>query len=308
MNHHSHLKIILYLTIPPILWAGNSVIGRFASDFIGPFSLSFYRWVIASCLLLLFAARPLYRHRHIVLENWKALLILGVLSTGIFNTLLYLGLNTTSANNSGIILATLPVMIILLNYLSGMERASGVQITGMLISFSGVIWAISRGELIHLLQFKLNPGDLIILAAISSWALYSVLLKSLRPIGLPTLPFLLIQFLVGVAFILPFYLYEQSQGSTMIWGPQTWMILAYVGVFPSLFAFFFWQQGVAMGGANTAGFFYPLITVFTASFAWFFLGETLSSAQVTGGVLVIGGVILALSNSLRSGRGSPDPH
>ncbi len=299
MDASARLRITLYLFIPPVLWAGNSVVGRFASDFIGPFSLSFFRWLIASVLLFLFAAKPLYSHRKLVQKNWKSLVVLGVLGTGVFNTLLYLGLNTTSASNAGIIMATLPVIIILLNYFSGMERASGTQILGMVISLSGVAWVITHGKLSHLLQLDFNSGDLTILFAISTWALYSVLLKSLRPPDLPTLPFLLIQFLIGLVFIFPFYIYEQSLGSVIVWNKQSWLILAYVGIFPSLIAFFFWQQGVALGGANIAGFFYPLITPFTAVFAYVFLGELLDEAQIIGAALVIGGVMLALGRALK---------
>jgi drug/metabolite transporter (DMT)-like permease len=303
MNTNPQFKIILYLMIPPILWAGNAVAGKFASAFIGPFSLSFYRWLFASGLLLIIAAKPLYLSRSILLENWKSLAILGILGTGMFNTLLYLGLNSTSASNTGIIQATLPIMIILLNYFMGMERASATQIAGMIISLTGVVWVITQGELMRLLQFELNPGDLIILVAVFTWALYSVLLKKLRPTALPTLPFLAIQFLVGLAFIFPFFVYEQSQGSSILWNKQTVLVLTYVAIFPSLIAFFFWQQGVAMGGANIAGFISPLITVFTAALAYIFLHESLNSAQITGAILVISGVILALSNSLRAKTG-----
>jgi len=303
MNSASRLKVIGYLIVPPILWAGNSVIGKYAGDFIGPFSLSFYRWLFASALLLTVATGPLYRSRRILLRNWKPLLVLGILGTGIFNTLLYLGLNSTSANNAGIILATLPITIILLSYLLGQERASMLQVLGMVISLTGVAWVITQGELSRLLQFQFNRGDITILIANIVWALYSVLLRKLRPIELDTLPFLAIQFLIGLAFISPFFLHEQSQAAPIIWDRGMWMIIAYIAIFPSLIAFFFWQQGVAMGGANIAGFISPLISVFTAAFAYLFLGEVLSLAQLTGAGLVIFGVILALSSSLRLFRG-----
>jgi drug/metabolite transporter (DMT)-like permease len=170
--------------------------------------------------------------------------------------------------------------------------------TGLVISLAGVVWVITQGEPGRLLQFNLNPGDLIILAAVTCWALYSVLLKKLRPTGLSALPFLAVQFLIGLVFIFPFYAYEQAQLSPLVWGIETWMILAYVGLFPSLIAYFYWQQGIAMGGANIAGFIYPLISVFTVVIAYVFLGESLNSAQFVGAILVITGVILALSNSL----------
>lgn len=299
MPNSPALRTVVYLLIPPVLWAGNSVVGRYAVDYIGPFSLSFYRWLIASVILLAFSALPLWACRRRILSSWWQLTVLGVLGIGVFNTLLYLGLTTTSANNSGIILTTLPIMIILLNFSLGLEKVRPVQLLGLLCSLAGVIWVITGGDTQRLLQLELNLGDLIILAGVLSWALYSVLLRKLRPADIDPLPFLAIQFLIGLVFILPFYLYELQAVETPPWETNTWLILAYVGIFPSLIAFYFWQQGVAMGGANIAGFIYPTICVFTALLAWLFIDEALNSAQIRGAGLVVAGIILALSNSFK---------
>jgi len=288
------LKTTLFLLAAIILWAGNSVIGKFATELIGPFSLSFYRWLIASIIICVFAAKPLFAARRQIKSHIGPLIILGIVGTGLFNTLLYLGLYHTSAINSGIILAILPIIISTLNYTFKIERTNSSQIFGLILSAMGVVWVITHGDLNQLLTMKINSGDLIILAAVFSWGLYSVLLRILRPKKIDSLAFLAVQFLIGLVFILPFYLYEILYGEATLWQAQTFLVLGYVGLFPSLIAYFCWQQGIARGGANRAGFLYPLITVFTALFAFIFLGETLVFTQIIGALLIFSGVALSL--------------
>ena len=288
------------MIIPPVLWAGNNIVGKSANDFIGPFSLAFYRWLIASGIILIFAAKPLYESRALLLRHCKILILLGVCGTGLFNTLLYLGLTITSANNSSIILSSLPVAIIGLNYLIGQERASGKQMLGLIIALLGVAWVIGKGDLGRIINMDTNPGDLIIVGSVLSWALYSVLLKNWRPPELASLPFLAIQFLIGTLFVLPFFLYEQATHAPILWGKETYLMIAYVVVFPSLFAYYFWQQGVAMGGANLAGLMTPTISLFTALFSYLFLHETLNSVQLVGASLIVMGVLIAFIGPSRA--------
>lgn len=294
MVAHSRFKVLLILITALFFWAGNTVIGKYATPYIGPISLSFYRWLVASIILLVFAAKPLFKARHLLREHWLALVILGVIGTGMYNTLLYLGLTYTSAINSGIVLATLPMMIIGLNFLLGYERINRLQLTGLFVSVTGVIWVIIEGDTDKLLNFDFNLGDILVLIAVASWALYSVLLRKLRPVDLGTLPFLAVQFLVGLLFILPFYLLELSRGSPTDWQVETYSILLYVGIFPSIIAYYLWQQGIAMGGANMAGLISPLISILTASIAYVVLGETLKQPQLLGALLVISGVFISV--------------
>ena len=302
MNPPSKLKIFLFLIIPPITWAGNAVVGKFANDLIGPFSLSFYRWSIASILILMIAAKPLYQARKAIAEHLGILIVFGVLGTCLFNTFLYWGLTYTSANNSAIILASMPIAIIGLSFALGMEKTNALQLLGLLISILGVLWVITSGKPQQISNLNLNPGDLIVLAAVVVWAMYSVFLKKWRPKNIDVLPFLAIQMLIGTLFILPFYLYELTTHAPFIWQAETLWVLAYVGVFPSLIAYYFWQQGIAMGGANIAGLFIPFISLFTALFAYLFIGETLNTAQLSGAGMIILGVILAFLNSFKAAK------
>jgi drug/metabolite transporter (DMT)-like permease len=291
------LKVFIYLIIPPILWAGNTVVGKAAGEFIGPFSLSFFRWLIASSLILLIAAKPLYDARALLRKHYLVLLVLGITGTTLFNSFLYLGLTKTSANNAAIVLAMMPAAIISLNFLLKEERATVKQMLGLLVSLLGVLWVISKGELRRLLELEFNHGDLIVLCGVVSWALYSVVLKKWRPPELGILPLLAAQILIGTVFVFPLYLFEVTNHAPVHWQKETFMMLAYVAVFPSLVAYYFWQQGIAMGGANIAGLISPSITLFTAFFAYLFLHETLSTQQLIGAFIIIAGVSIAILGS-----------
>ncbi len=303
MNPASKLRTFLYLIIPPIAWAGNAVVGKFANDLIGPFSLSFYRWSIASILILIIAARPLYQARKAIIEHLGILIVFGILGTCLFNTFLYWGLTYTSANNSSIILASMPIAIIGLSFALGIEKTNALQLLGLFISILGVLWVITSGKPQQIVALYLNPGDLIVLTAVGIWAMYSVSLKKWRPNNIDALPFLAIQILIGTVFILPFYLYELSTLPSVQWQSDIFWILAFVAIFPSLIAHYFWQQGIALGGANIAGLFVPFISLFTGLFAFIFIDERLNTAQLIGAGMIILGVILAFLNSFKATKG-----
>lgn len=293
------LKVFILLIIPPIIWAGNNIVGKLAVGQIGPFSLSFFRWLIASILILLIAAKPLYESRVVIRKNFPVLVLLSILGTGLYNTFLYLGLTQTNANNAAIMLATMPLAIIGFSFVLGQERATLKQLIGLLVALIGVVWVIGDGNISQLLKLNINRGDLLVLCSVASWASYSVLLKKWRPATLGSLPMLAIQILIGTVFIFPFYLYELASQPPTQWNKEIFLMLAYVSIFPSLVAFYCWQQGVALGGANIAGLLYPSISLFTAIFVYFILHETLNSEQLIGAALIITGVMIAFISSLK---------
>lgn len=302
---HSKTKIFLCLLIPPILWAGNVIVGRQAAELIGPFSLTFYRWSLAAVIILILTHKALYQHRAIIARDWLKLFTLGALSVTLFPAFLYLGLNFTSANNAGIIQASMPLGIMLLSAAYGLEKPRAWQVLGLSISVLGVLWVVTRGNVFSLLTFDFNAGDLSILAAVVAWAFYSVLLKKWRKNDLPTLALLACQILFGWLACIPFFLIEMVTQTPTIWQPQTFWIIAYVGIFPSLLSLFFWQQGVAIGGASVASLFVPLISVFAVIFSYIFLGEHLRQYQLMGMLLVFCGLALSFSTSFTKDKAKP---
>ncbi|MCW8861227.1 MAG: DMT family transporter, partial [Rhodospirillales bacterium] len=261
--------LLLFLAVT--FWAGNSTVARgFVGD-VPPVALSFWRWVLALVIIGPFGIPALWRSRHVVRRNWPIIVALSVLSVVAFNTLLYLGLQQTTVINASLVAAAMPVLIVALSWILFRTAVGWAQATGIAVSLFGVIVIITRGDLGSFVGLSLNHGDLIILFANLSWALYSVLLRK-RPEGLPALAFLTATIIIGIVLIAPIYAWELSSGAAIVWKPTSIMALLYVGVFPSVLSYVFWNRAVHEVGANMAGQFVYLTPALGAGMGMVFLG------------------------------------
>ncbi|MES9870078.1 MAG: DMT family transporter [Sedimenticola sp.] len=284
----------LLLALTTLFWAGNAVVGKVAVGLISGIELSFWRWVIALVLLTPFAYKAVMKDLAYYRRHWLMMLLLGFLSVSVYNTFQYLALQWTSVINVGVVTATMPLMVFTLTWLAGQERASGYQRLGLLMALFGVLLVITRGDPGVLLGLELNPGDLLMLLAVFSFALYSVLIKPL-PDDLNRLGLLWMLVFLGVLGILPFYLWDISRHALLTLNLDTGLILLYVGIFPSILSYFFWNRAVALGGANLAGMFCNLIPVYAMVLAVLLLEEKVTAFQLTGMLGIFAGIFLATS-------------
>lgn len=282
----------LIMLLPPLFWAGNAVAGRMAVGLLPPLALAFWRWLFAFLLLLPFGARRVLAQRNRIAAQWKVLCLLAVFSVTAYNSLLYIALTTTTAINATLVSAAIPVTIVFLSWIWTKDRITLRQGIGIGASFLGVVLVIARGEPAALLGLQLHGGDLWALAAVASWAFFSVLLRR-HPTGLDQVALLTVQVGVGTLFILPFYLLEAAngQGFDVTW--KTVELIAYVAVLPSLGAYAIWNWGVAKLGANTAGLYTNLLPVFTAVLAAVILGEGFYWFHGVGMAAIFAGIWLA---------------
>ncbi|MES9964922.1 MAG: DMT family transporter [Candidatus Sedimenticola sp. 20ELBAFRAG] len=285
-------QVLLALTT--LFWAGNAVVGKLAVGLISGVELSFWRWVIALSLLTPFAIKAVLIDLSYYRLHWKKMLLLGFLSVSVYNTFQYLALQWTSVINVGVVTATMPLMVFMLTWLTGQERANRYQRIGLTVALCGVLVIITQGDIGVLLGLEMNPGDLLMLLAIFSFALYSVLIKPL-PAELNRLGLLWVLVFLGVLGILPFYLWDISRHELFTLNLDTGLILLYVGIFPSILSYFFWNRAVALGGANLAGMFCNLIPVYATVLAVLLLGEPLTYFQLLGMLGIFTGIFLATS-------------
>ena len=291
----------LLLALTTLFWAGNAVVGKLAVGRISGLELSFWRWVIALVILAPFAYRAVGRDWAYYRAHWARLLLLGFLSVSVYNTFQYLALHWTTVINVGVVSATMPMMVFFMTWMAGQERANSYQKLGLLVATAGVLVVVLRGDPALLLSLSLNPGDLLMLLAVFSFALYSVLLKSL-PGDVDRLGLLLVLIFLGVLGILPFYLWDIQQHAPFQLDQDTLLILLYVGIFPSILSYFFWNRAVALGGANLAGMFINLIPVYASVMAVLFIDESISTPQLIGMLAIFTGIFLA--TFFRSGKNS----
>ena len=283
----------LFLILTTLFWAGNFIVGEQASRFdIPPFTLNFYRWTFAWLILAPFTIREIIEKKNHIMENIKLIVVLGITSITIFNSIVYYSLNFTQVISGVLMISTIPVMIIVFCWLLKIEKANIYQILGVIFSLSGVIVIITKADLVILLNLNFNKGDLWMVVAMFSWALYSALLRK-KKLEISQLSLLQIIISAGLVFLFPAYLIELSLGyRTSIHLPFI-LILTYVVLFPGLASFIFWIKGISIIGSNRAGIFLHLIPIFSTIMAIIILKEKFMFYHLIGALLIITGIILS---------------
>lgn len=282
------LTAFALLAAANLFWAGNWVAGRALREAFDPATLNFWRWVIAVLVLAPFALPALRGQGPTLRRHAGILLFLAFSGVALFQSLVYLGLRSTTAVNAVLINSSLPLFMLLCSWLIERERASPRQIAGMLVSLTGILVILSRGSPAALLELELHAGDGWILLAMPVWGVYSVLLKR-RPPEIGGLAFLFVLSLAGTVMLLPFAVMQPGHWPT----PAEAGGVVYMGVFASVLAFIFWNRGVAAVGANAAGFTIHLLPAFGTVLAILFLGETFAGYHAAGIVTILAGVLLA---------------
>lgn len=289
------------LTLPPLLWAGNAVVGRLIAPLASPMTLNLLRWLMAFALLLPLAA-PVLRRSSALWPSWRRFLLLSLLAIGGYNALLYLALNTSTPINVTLVGSITPVWMLLIGRLAFGTPISGKQWLGAALSISGVVLVLSRGQLEVLLQIRLVAGDLYILLASAAWAYYSWMLA--HPTTEPPAirrnwaAFLLAQVTFGLLWS------ALSAGGEWALGlghlQAGWPLAAallFIAIGPAVLAYRSWGAGVALAGPSVAGFFVNLTPLFTAVLSSAFLGEVPHLYHALAFVLIVGGI--AVSSSRR---------
>lgn len=284
------------LTIPPLLWAGNTIVGRLAHDLISPFALNLARWALALCLLLPLAWRTPGLLAH-VRALWRYYALLGMLGIGCYNSLLYLALETSSPLNVTLVGASMPVWMLALGRVFWGTSVTLRQMAGAGLSILGVAVVLSRGDVQALRQMQLVPGDLFILLATVLWAVYTWLLT--RYPGPPQFKanwsaFLLAQVVFGLLWSVLFTGVEAGLGRFFVvpgW-PLAGMLL-FISIGPAILAYRFWGTGVQRTSPAVAGFFANLIPLFTALLSIPVLGDAPELYHALAFVLIVGGIVVS---------------
>jgi drug/metabolite transporter (DMT)-like permease len=268
------------------------VLGRALRETFDPVSLNFWRWLVALAVLAPFGLRALAGKGEMLRRHAGILALLALLSVPLFQTMVYQGLQTTTAINAVLLNSSAPIFMIACSWLVERERANARQIAGMLISLAGIMIIMTRGEPMRLVELELHAGDAWILAAMPLWGLYSVLLKR-RPAELGDVALLFVISLLGVAMLAPFFAAHAIVAPPVAPSAATAAAVLYVGIGASAIAFTCWNRGVAIVGANAAGFTLHLLPAFGTLLAIVFLGEEFRIFHAAGVATILTGVILA---------------
>ncbi len=297
MSHRIDPGTAGLLLLPPLLWAGNAIVGRALVGEFPPLALAFWRWTLALALIAPFTAATLWRQRELVRQWWGPLVAISAVGVGLYNSLQYLALQTASVVSVTLIAAAGPAATLIIGALCFGARIRRAQWLSVAVSSAGVALVVARGDLANLARLQVAAGDLIMLAAALSWSFYTWLLRRRRP-PLELAPFLTLQIGIGAAMILPFYLLESTLTLRSIaWSEASAAGLIYVAVLPSLAAYWCWDRGVLRAGAVLPMIFSNLIPIFAAVLAFAFLGEAIAWFHLVGGGLILAGIMAASRDS-----------
>ena len=283
--------ILLILTT--LFWSGNFIVGKAASLFeIPPFTLNFYRWVFAWLILAPFTLPEIIRKKNYILENIGLIIILGITSITIFNSIVYYSLNFTQVISGVLMISTIPVLIIFFCWLFKIEKTNIYQISGVIFSLLGVVVIIAKADLEILLNLNFNKGDLWMVFAMFSWAIYSALLRK-KKFELSQLSLLQTIISAGLIFLLPTYLIELALGYKVSIHLPFVLTLTYVVIFPGLASFIFWIKGISIIGSNRSGIFLHLMPIFSTILAIIIFKERFMIYHLIGAILIIMGIYLS---------------
>ena len=288
------LKAAIFLCFASLFWSGNFVIGRFSSleNIVSPLSLAFYRWVIAFLILTPFCFQKAIKELPLLKKQPGMIFLIILTGPTLFNTLVYLGLTSTTVINSLLIISTTPMLIILLNKLLYKAQTNIFQMIGIFISLIGVCYVIAKGSFQNIFDSEFYFGDLFILLAVTSWALYSIFLKK-NETGVSGFSFLYLSFVFTVILLFPVYLYDIFiQDNFINIDQKTLLVIGYTGIFPSIISYMCWNTGVALIGPNKSGPFLHLMPIFGGILAFLVFRETLEIYHYAGILSVIVGIII----------------
>lgn len=282
----------LLVVMVPALWAVNYIVARRAPGVIEPHTLALGRWAMAGLVLGYFSRQELWRERHAIAKSWHQYLVLGTLGMLICGAWVYIAGHSTGAMNIALIYSVSPVLIMMASALWLHERITRLQMLGVALAFTGVLHVIVKGQWHTLGTLTFSAGDLWIVAAAISWALYAVLMKK-WPSTLTASARLATTCAGGVVALLPFAVGEALSPSTPSWSTQATLLVVAAALLPGIGAY--WAYGFAqqvLGASRVAVSLY-LGPLCGAIAAWAVLGEQLQGFHLMGALLILPGIVLA---------------
>lgn len=295
-NSHSRQQIFIGISLAvlaTLIWSGNFIMARGLIKDIPPVTLSFYRWLTATVIMLPFAWKYFVAEIRIVKHHLLFFLLAAVTGVSMFNTFVYVAGHYSSAINMAILgTCSSPIMSVVLARIFLKEKISVFRIIGMIVCVGGILLLLSKGSIENLLAFRFTKGDWWILAAALSFAIYNTTVRK-KPVGMHPVNFLFVIFLLGTIVLLPFYLYELNEKGGIDINTGNISAIIYLGLGASVICFLIWNKAIHALGSGRTALFGNLIPIFSSIEAVIILHEEFLWIYVTSMILVFAGIVLA---------------
>jgi drug/metabolite transporter (DMT)-like permease len=278
----------LFPLLAVLIWAGNTIINKLTVGVIHPAEIGFYRWVFAAFILTPFLLMPTIKAWTVIKPHLGKVFVLGSLGMAVFQSLAYFAADKTSAVNMGIVLSLMPMMALVLSIMTLGQRLTYGALFGSLLSFIGVLWVVTSGDVFAIVYQGINLGDGLMLMATFAYALYSALLKRWK-IPFSAMQLLYLQVLVAIVVQLPLFLTSPGYGLNT----GNISLVIYACLFASIAAPLAWMSGIKHLGPSRNSIFFNLMPILTALIAMLVLGESLHAFHYVGGAITVLGVVLS---------------
>jgi drug/metabolite transporter (DMT)-like permease len=280
------------LSLTSLFWAGNMVIGRAVADAMSPIGLSYWRWVIVIAVLAPFCWREVLAKRTQLFRSWRILLLLSVMSTGLYNALTYWSLHYTTVTNTTLLNSTIPIWVMVASWILLRHLPPTRALLGFLTSLVGVLFIVARGHPGALFTLAPNVGDLIMLTALFIWGFYAVLLRY-RPADLSPLGYVFVTGVIGTLIATPFFLIDRAVSAAPDLSWQALAAIGYFALFSSLAATLCYNNAIDRVGPVHASLFIHLVPLFGSLLAIAFLDERPGWQHLIGMALILSGILQA---------------
>lgn len=276
-----------------LIWSGNFIIARGMYKQTPPVSLAFYRWLCASVIIFPFALKQFKKEWPAVKRSWQYFFLTSLTGVSLFNTLVYIGGHYTSAINLALIGTTSsPIFSVIFARIFLKEKIGWFKILGMILCICGILFLLSRGNIMNLLSFRFTKGDSWVLLAGFSFAVYNTMVKK-KPTSVSPINFLFVVFSLGTILLVPFHFWEISNAAPINWNIKLLLAILYLGIGASVICFFIWNIAIHKLGAGRTALFGNLIPVFSSLEAVIILNEQFTWIHAVGMIIVFTGILLA---------------
>lgn len=280
------------LTLAPAFFCSNMLVARATHDLIPPVALAFWRWTATFLVLSPVTFAVLWRNRSAFRREWPDLLILGALGMGVCGAFVYIGADSTTATNIGLIYAASPILIVVFARLFYGEDLSKLQAVGVAVCLLGVLAIVCKGDPEVLFELRFVVGDIWIATAATAWAIYSLLLRH-RESALPMISRFAAITAGGLVVMLPFYIGEIAAGEVTDWNLTTLGTIVFLALVPSCGAYLSYAKIQRTLGAGPTSLLMYLVPVYNGVLAFLLLDETLELYHLAGAAMVLPGIYLA---------------
>jgi len=293
VNFHSIKGYSLVLAATAI-WSGNFIVARIISNFVPPVTTVVLRSLIAVIFLAPFVIKPLLHELPLIRKHIGYLALTAFLGLTVCNTVVYIAATTTKALNLTLIAISSPVFTIVFARIFLHDTLTFRRVIGLIAATAGVVLLITGGQLSRLAHLTFSKGDLWMLGQASSFAMYTILVR-IKPAELRPLTFLFSLFVLGMLFLLPWFIWELPETKAIDFSPTIVAAIIYLGVGPSLLAYLFWNESVTIIGPARASFVYYCLPLLSGVEALILLGEPITAVHVFSGIMILAGGIVATS-------------